>query len=607
MEITSINDLDNDLKKYQGSLRELYLISSQLTKLLHNCSNKDEKKLIKAELYVFDFAIADGKATPKNYGIDKKGRKVGYPSFNSLDDEDMSYLVKRADAVKNIWLVIRYNTVVWSSRKTKHIRFAKKAIDASYDLLTQKKFYRKVHRIEVLPYFKNVCALSMTVNYRKDDFVELWGKWIFKRSIIPKERKFSYIEYALDSKLLKVQHFSGVSELCLSIANRINAQNNHYLKQEILSTALKVAIRTKSDTLKIKKAIAKNYVETAKDNDNESPQSKFIPIGFYAKALGVYQELKNDKKIDEIATIIVKLRNELELAKVDVKLDSAETMDFVEYLRKKVNYILNNNKADDIFTFLANGSDRDIFPDQAWVLEAAAKKGSGSFMDHINKSLIDINNNQRAGAKDEEGKLEEKVYEHYGWYINFSLIRFLHFLFFEGIKKQKLTFEAFISYVQNRSWIGENVEERRGGGDLITHNWLILIAPSMIEFFIQIEATIKDRNYRPDLILALDSLTLKFEGILKTFAQLNGVRTIRYSNRHDGIRELTIEKILEHKKMQKLFDRNDQLLFNYILYEEGLNIRNKVAHSFYRYDDYSLDKMYLIIIAILRLGKYSRG
>ena len=45
--------------------------------------------------------------------------------------------------------------------------------------------------------------------------------------------------------------------------------------------------------------------------------------------------------------------------------------------------------------------------------------------------------------------------------------------------------------------------------------------------------------------------------------------------------------------------------FKYLFANEGgLNMRNNVAHSFYAFNDYSHDKILLLLAALLRLGKY---
>ena len=57
--------------------------------------------------------------------------------------------------------------------------------------------------------------------------------------------------------------------------------------------------------------------------------------------------------------------------------------------------------------------------------------------------------------------------------------------------------------------------------------------------------------------------------------------------------------------IKKLFDQDDLLFFKFLLVEKaGYNLRHKVAHSLMLFQDYNINYMHLLILAILRLGKY---
>lgn len=72
------------------------------------------------------------------------------------------------------------------------------------------------------------------------------------------------------------------------------------------------------------------------------------------------------------------------------------------------------------------------------------------------------------------------------------------------------------------------------------------------------------------------------------------------------MREMYIEELLEIEEMKKYFDENDMLLFRYIFVSKnGLNLRNNIAHSFLQFNDYRIEYMLLLIMALLRLGKYT--
>lgn len=131
-----------------------------------------------------------------------------------------------------------------------------------------------------------------------------------------------------------------------------------------------------------------------------------------------------------------------------------------------------------------------------------------------------------------------------------------------------------------------------------------MLNPAITEFFLQVQAWVSTSYYRPSFVLCIDSLTLKFEGLMRDFCSRMNIPTS--VSRTKGMQEIYAHNVLENEIIKKHFNENDLLLFNYLFAtQNGLNLRNKIAHSLYDYDDYNLDHMLLLIATLLRLGKYS--
>ena len=76
-------------------------------------------------------------------------------------------------------------------------------------------------------------------------------------------------------------------------------------------------------------------------------------------------------------------------------------------------------------------------------------------------------------------------------------------------------------------------------------------------------------------------------------------------NRPKGMQEAYIHNVLDNEIIKKFFNEDDLLFFNYLFSaDNGLNLRNNVAHCFYDYQEYHYDQMFLLIAALLRLAKY---
>jgi hypothetical protein len=108
--------------------------------------------------------------------------------------------------------------------------------------------------------------------------------------------------------------------------------------------------------------------------------------------------------------------------------------------------------------------------------------------------------------------------------------------------------------------------------------------------------------------LSIDSLALKIEGMLRDICEFNGILTYELKQDRQGrtiSQEKDIHKLLYEEEIQKLFDKNDLLFLKFLLVEKaGYNLRHKVAHSLMSFYEYNINYMNLLVLAILKFGKY---
>jgi hypothetical protein len=91
--------------------------------------------------------------------------------------------------------------------------------------------------------------------------------------------------------------------------------------------------------------------------------------------------------------------------------------------------------------------------------------------------------------------------------------------------------------------------------------------------------------------------------------RLNGGTTFFTTTDNNGrevIREKDANALLHDDKLKELFGEDDMLFLKFLLVEKaGMNLRNSVAHAFMLPSDYTIGTMYLLILALLRLGKFT--
>jgi len=184
----------------------------------------------------------------------------------------------------------------------------------------------------------------------------------------------------------------------------------------------------------------------------------------------------------------------------------------------------------------------------------------------------------------------------------------LNAIFQTVIRQNKLSAESLLKFLAEHSWFGKNLRHTFPTGEKVEYNWLNLIAPALNEYFIQMHQYFTNPVNQPNFVLSIDSLTLKIEGLIRDLCEICGVSTFYRTKDSKGrniVREKDIHALLYEDKVKQLFDEDDLLFFRFLLVEKaGYNLRHRVAHALMHFQEYSVVYIYLLIIALLKLGKY---
>ncbi|MEZ7931550.1 MAG: DUF4209 domain-containing protein, partial [Flavobacteriales bacterium] len=192
----------------------------------------------------------------------------------------------------------------------------------------------------------------------------------------------------------------------------------------------------------------------------------------------------------------------------------------------------------------------------------------------------------------------------YSIHINNFSINHIWLLVSKGIKSGKISCGSLIDYLKNNSWYGQDYTYLDTNNETQGFNWIELLSPSIQSFFVQTEIDIKTNNHNPQgYILAIDSLVLKFEGLLRELSRMIGAQTIEI--KENGTEErIGFDKLLDNEKLKALIPEDDIAFFKFLFTSSGMNLRNNVAHCFFTTKNYTSAVMLLLIVALLRLGNY---
>ncbi len=548
---------------------------------LRDKSEDNEKSYCSYELFFTDFRIQKSAVKPQMSGTDKDGKIYSYPNFDLFVD-DFEYVKLRSKNVINPKYKAKYNHLLWES-KHKHFDYAKLAVDSYYTFLSESRFSLEDnlsnHAFQTT--YENLFTLSQSINYKKDEVVQ------FLISILDTKKINGYkegalMQYVIDEgkkmELTVLQSFQAY--INKAIDNNIHPEfTDHYLKL-MITICPKLNLSAKPYQIKL----AEYYIEQSK-----TAQKGFHANRFYLKALAEYQKAGEKEGMESVAVLIEENKKHLDFKLV--QFDSANESTglnellkkYVEHMNETIDRLIDESTSTEIYEYVIV---QNIFP-KAEELTKIVRPATFEMISvetyDINRNIVD---NKNAG-----------IHPYLLHVQNFSL-RHLWMIFLRGIKNGKVSYETLIEYLKNNTWYGQDFDEKDG------FNWIELLSPALLSFFSQSEIDIKlGKNSNQGYILAIDSLVIKFEGLLRELSRLIGAQTIEIKENETQER-IGFDKLLDNQKIKDLIPEDDIALFKFLFTSDGMNLRNNIAHSFYKTHNYSSGTMLLLICAVLRLGNY---
>ena len=551
-----------------------------ITALRDKIEDENTKKLCSYELFFADFSIEEGKHIPKF----QSGANA-YPTLELFDD-NFVYIKTRANKVQNPKYKAKYNHLLWLSPQ-KHIDFAKEAIESYFILLKNSSFSidDNLNSYSFGKYFKNLFVLCQKVNYKKDEVIS------YLVSLLESEKLNDFTKYTL---------MEFITENGKNIDTTIKQTFFDYSKNKIenltdreLESYLNLLVLL-SQKLNISPSEFHEKLGDYHISQLENEKNKgFIAHHYYTNALEEYKKANNKEKVEQTAVLLEQAKKTIDLKKVSFELEDEKFNKVLnqwwDFTKEKTTKIVENYDSKVIYEYLILDK---IFP-QATVLN---EKISTPIFDLFTTMSFDINKNV---SKNKNSGLNP-----YFVHIENLSIRHIWLVISKGIKSGKISYESLIDYLKNNSWYGQDFTYLDTNNEIQGFNWIELLSPSLQTFFVQTEIDLKTSTHKSQgYILAIDSLVLKFEGLLREFSRMIGAQTIEIKD--NGTEErIGFDKLLDNEKLKALIPEDDIAFFKFLFTSIGLNLRNNVAHCFFTTKNYTPAVMLLLIVALLRLGNY---
>lgn len=539
-----------------------------------------------------------------SHSYQKERDILKFPDLESMNKEAFKYLKERAASTSNPLLKAKYNHLLWKGPKgIKNREYGELALAAYIEVI---KIYlgefkeagdENLYQIDV--HFEILCSLCLEVNSHQKE-IKQFSQMLLAKLGLPFWFKASILEeMAKHPRLFKKGDFDGHLQLYREEFNKTEKRTDYIsLASRHLLNAIDIAQKLATPPNEWYTMIGQCFLKLAEEETDESRY--WIKQDYHAKALQAFLWAGNTEMKAKAAKLYSELKPKVNLPTHEYQFkltdEQVKALKEEEAAEKRwVKGLLDEGSFDKVYAFLTSGV---FFPSISEIKVTAAKTRM-PWADMATVVAFDENKNIRHAEQDQLN-FERQLY---GQHLFNYTLRLSQRILHGGIKKGVLTYENFVHYLHKNTWLGRTFLETDLGGNPVEQNWIGQIAPSIVEYFVQTESSLQSKYYVPNFVLCIDSLVLKFEGLLRNFAAQLSVPTATTSSK--GMREIYIHEILEHEIIKRHFNEDDLYFFKYLFTDHGLNLRNKVAHCFQRDDDYPESKMILLILALLRVGKYS--
>lgn len=581
-------------------------ITDILVKYRNQTAVDKEKQFAQWELECFLFTIRGNNVFSYSYSTGKNiGQIKQFPELDNFQIEGFDYLKKRAKEAKNPLLIALYNHLLWKSPKgVKNKEYAISAVDAYLEVIPA--FFNLFDQdgdgesnLQASNKLENLLELVGEVKVHIEKTKMLIAKILFDMKSVPFYVKHSLMKHMLErSSIFKPIDFENTLNIFQQALNEKDDKDSFLWIHYYMDTAIQVARKTGNDVNRWHNILGYMHVEVAERE--VKPDRMWLKLKSYASAIDAYRAAGNTDQRKIIEQRIFELKPKVQLTKVRLKKSEEEiaALQVVhEHIKKECAELL-KQPPEEIYAHLINGW---FFPSKNTIEKQAAKVKSSFDL----FTVVQFDRNKNVSNEQNDVSKNKQFYEAYQSYLYNITLQYFHMTFIPGIKSGHLTFKNFIVFLAENTWLGKPYIKADLGGDQIEINWLSLISPAICDYFMQVQSWVLSQNnsYQPNFILCIDSLTLKMEGLFRNFAERLNVSTTVGGKK--GTQEAYVNHILDNDIIREYFDTEDIQFFKYIFANEGgMNLRNNVAHCFYNFMDYNLEKMHLLLAALIRLAKY---
>jgi tetratricopeptide (TPR) repeat protein len=511
--------------------------------------------------------------------------------FSDSVDTIHQYLTERTEVTKNSLLKAKYFHLLYCL--TKNNKDINQAIEEYKSALnTCLENYQDQNRhIKFKQILDVVIQLTKNSKYKTEELKEQIHNYLKSLEIYDRMKTWIILSIS-KSNLFKIKELDYVPQLCIDLSKK---ETEHRFIEINLEVGLEISIKLQDieNQKNINELLGDNEYKRIRSYDGR-PESIVVPHYNSNTYIKMIQYYKNARNTDKRNKAILEYNSNKKLCKFLKITSTVKTTNDVKLqsVMEELLFAIIGSSSSQILAELISGNNLFFIPHQLLDKYIVEKEETPILFKSV---LHDINNNSKEIEKE-----EHLAFTTYSVCLS-RTVSFTTDIIIASLMKNKLTYNKVEKILSGRSFFGQELIITRGGEDF-AYTWFSMIDIGLRDFIKQFNALLKNKN--PDWRFSIDFLSLKFEGILRDIVGLvDGVIT-KVDNK-GNTSDMLLDDLLRSDAIGKVFNKDDINLFQYIFTSKGYNIRNNVAHSFYKPHDYTIKKAVLVFLCILRLAKFN--
>ena len=573
--------------------------------------DEKERDRFQALINLFSFQVKDDEFKSKMSGTDGNGKFWAFPNLEDFSKFDFTYIRSLLPKYKHPRIRSRITHFLWIVEKDH--KMAQTAIKEYLNVVEWlntevKKDPEGTSAFEIVNALRSAYILAKKTKHYINEVNQSIANTILNFDNQSESRwavTHRLIEFALENwKEYGKDFWENTVRICKRMADEQEKKNNLYFTRNFLSLGEKIerlvfGLQDKNWRQKIASSF---------EGEANAKKDGFVQSELLIKAIIEYKALGNKKKVEELEKSLQESKKNL---KFQTFSQTTDLTDWVKKIREQFKALIAKESKEQLLVRLT--ADGSILPKYEEVKKQSEKMDKEFPLQSLFSTSVFDNSGNMPRKYDSE---EEKRYFSLLRQYHFSLITYetlVNVLFDELINADKLDIESAIEYMSNRLWYGKEYTLRDPDTkemDLKSRKWIDILRPGLQSYLTCLKM-IKDKNVkegRNNLVLAIDSLTPKIEGIIREFYQTIGKPVDKIKTERGG-KQVTekkgLDELLREPYAEEIFGNDLLLLMKYVLIElGGYNLRNNISHSLLFRENYLLSYGHWIFIILLRIGPY---